>query len=221
MEPWAEAGSGSVQGPQVLGWGAPGLCGVPRSWGVLVCAGSPGPGVGGSWSVWGPQVLGVLVSVGSKSSRELALTRRGTARLCPGASVCAVGLCVASVSTWMRVHQAWWPRLQGESCLHVHLQVLLWVCCESSHLAGEPVSGHSAGASPVDVAPRTQRPLGVSAALVAGEVPACPSPEVHPGLLGAGFTLQPVAVHTPSGRLGRRVCCPCHAINGAAGSRLC
>ena len=48
-----------MQGPQVLGWGAPGLCGVPRSWGILACAGFPGPGVGGSGSVWGPQVLGV------------------------------------------------------------------------------------------------------------------------------------------------------------------
>lgn len=180
-----------MRGPHVLGGG------------VLVCAGFPGPGVGS-----------VLVCVGSESSRELALTRRGTARLCPGASVCAVGLCVAPVSMRMPVHQAWWPRPQGESCLHVHLQVLLWVSCESGHLAGKLVSGHSAGASPVDIAPKTQRPLGVSAALVASEVPTCPSPEVRPGLLGAGFTLQPVAVHTPSGRLGRRVCCPCHTSTG-------
>lgn len=174
----AEAGSWSVQGPQVLGGscsvrgpqvlrgGTSGLCRVPRSLGgFLVCAGSLGPGGGGR----------VLVCVGSESSRKLALTRRGTARLCPGALVCAMGLCVAPVSTRMRVHQARWPGPQGESRLHVRLQVLVWVSCKTGHLAGEPVSGRSAGVSPVDVAPRTPRTLGVSTALVAGEVPACPS----------------------------------------------
>lgn len=134
--------------------------------GFLVCAGSLGPGGGGR----------VLVCVGSESSRKLALTRRGTAGLCPGALVCAMGLCVAPLSTRMRVHQVWWPRPQGESRLHIRLQVLVWVSCKTGHLAREPVSGHSAGVSPVDVAPRTLRTLGVSTALVAGEVPACPSP---------------------------------------------
>ncbi|XP_055288877.1 uncharacterized protein LOC129560724 isoform X1 [Moschus berezovskii] len=162
LESWAEARSWSVQGPQVLG-GCPGL------------AGSPSPGGG------------VLVCVGSKSSRELTLTRTGTARPWEPQSVlwACVWLHMALVSTQMHVHQAWWPRPQGESHFHVHLQVLLWVSCETSHLAGEPVSGHSAGASPVDVAPRTQRPLGVSSALVAG----C---------------------------LSRCVYCPCHAIDSAA-----
>ncbi|KAI4582648.1 hypothetical protein MJG53_009199 [Ovis ammon polii x Ovis aries] len=78
-----------------------------------------------------------------------------------------MGLCVAPLSTRMRVHQVWWPRPQGESRLHVRLQVLVWVSCKTGHLAGEPVSGHSAGVSPVDVAPRTPRTLGVSTALVA------------------------------------------------------
>ncbi|XP_055288878.1 uncharacterized protein LOC129560724 isoform X2 [Moschus berezovskii] len=59
------------------------------------------------------------------------------------------------------------------AAITVGTQVLLWVSCETSHLAGEPVSGHSAGASPVDVAPRTQRPLGVSSALVAGCLSRC------------------------------------------------
>ncbi|KAM7240776.1 hypothetical protein CapIbe_008682 [Capra ibex] len=46
-------------------------------------------------------------------------------------------------------------------------QALVWVSCKTGHLAGEPVSGRSAGVSPVDVAPRTPRTLGISTALVA------------------------------------------------------
>ena len=126
--------------------------GAPGRGGVLVCAGSLGPGGR------------VLACVGSESSRELALTRTGTARLCPGASVCAVCLCV--IPPGSRVHTDACPpglaapRPQGESHLHVHLQVLLWVSCETGHLAGELVSGPTAGASPVDAASRTQKPPG-------------------------------------------------------------